>query len=347
VAFTIARSLAAVGIAVSVGMFASFGLQHAALERLKVNGPIYEQIVYGKDLIADILPPPNYIIESYLITLQLTDGAQAAERGALIARLRTLKDEYDTRHAFWQKETLEPELRQIFLERAHAPVVAFYGTAFGEFIPALEKQDPAAIAPALAKLKSAYEAHRKEVDQVVKISTKRFEDDERYAKERIDSAVILMLAILVLAAGGGIAATQMLNRSITRPLREAVGVARRLAAGDLTLRARRPGNGAGAAGRDEVAQLMAALDSSVEQFAPIIGRIKESSDRVGSASLEIAKGNADLSARTEQQASALEETSASMQQMTATIGQNAQNAKTANELAVQASGVGAPGGEVV
>lgn len=43
--FTIARNLAAVGIAVSVGMIASFGLQQTALERLKVNGPIYEQIV--------------------------------------------------------------------------------------------------------------------------------------------------------------------------------------------------------------------------------------------------------------------------------------------------------------
>jgi methyl-accepting chemotaxis protein len=318
-------------------------LSFRTLNELKVNGPLYQRIVQSKDLIADILPPPNYIIESYLITLQLTDGAQAAERGALIARLRTLKDEYDTRHAFWQKETLEPELRQIFLERAHAPVVAFYGTAFGEFIPALEKQDPAAIAPALAKLKSAYEAHRKEVDQVVKISTKRFEDDERYAKGRIDSAVILMLAILVLAAGGGIAATQMLNRSITRPLREAVGVARRLAAGDLTLRARRSGG----SGRDEVAQLMAALDSSVEQFASIIRRIKESSDKVGAASREIAQGNTDLSARTEQQAGALEETSASMQQMTATVGQNAQNARKANALAEQASGVAAKGGEVV
>jgi methyl-accepting chemotaxis protein len=68
---------------------------------------------------------------------------------------------------------------------------------------------------------------------------------------------------------------------------------------------------------------------------------------VGTASREIAQGNTDLSTRTEEQASALEETSASMQQMTATVGQNAQNAKKVNELAAQASGVAAKGGEVV
>jgi methyl-accepting chemotaxis protein len=68
---------------------------------------------------------------------------------------------------------------------------------------------------------------------------------------------------------------------------------------------------------------------------------------VNTASREIAQGNSDLSTRTEEQASALEETSASMQQMTATVGQNAQNAKKVNELAAQASGVAAKGGEVV
>ncbi|MDP1635079.1 MAG: hypothetical protein Q8L69_10415, partial [Gallionellaceae bacterium] len=44
-----------------------------ALSELKVNGPLYQRIVQGKDLVADILPPPEYIIESYLVTLQLRD----------------------------------------------------------------------------------------------------------------------------------------------------------------------------------------------------------------------------------------------------------------------------------
>ena len=65
------------------------------------------------------------------------------------------------------------------------------------------------------------------------------------------------------------------------------------------------------------------------------------------ASGEIAQGNADLSARTESQASALEETAASMEQLSATVRQNADNARAANQLALNASNVAAQGGEVV
>ena len=59
------------------------------------------------------------------------------------------------------------------------------------------------------------------------------------------------------------------------------------------------------------------------------------------------QGNNDLSARTEQQASALEETAASMEELGSTVRQNADNARTANQLAMNASTVAAQGGEVV
>ncbi|MBT9441947.1 MAG: methyl-accepting chemotaxis protein, partial [Acidovorax sp.] len=62
---------------------------------------------------------------------------------------------------------------------------------------------------------------------------------------------------------------------------------------------------------------------------------------------EIAQGNQDLSGRTESQASSLEETAASMEQLGATIRHNADSASQANQLAVGASRVAAQGGEVV
>ena len=65
------------------------------------------------------------------------------------------------------------------------------------------------------------------------------------------------------------------------------------------------------------------------------------------ASAEIAQGNNDLSARTEQQAGALEETSASMEELSSTVRQNADNARQANQLAANASQVACQGGEVV
>jgi len=158
---------------------------------------------------------------------------------------------------------------------------------------------------------------------------------------QVESEVMLLLGtVAVVVLGLAVAMGLLISRSITEPVREAVRVAEALAKGDLTQKVE-------VRSKDELGRLMQALKGTVEQLSSIVGRIKETSDMVGTASREIAQGNTDLSTRTEEQASALEETSASMQQMTATVGQNAQNAKKANDLAAQASGVAVKGGEVV
>src|SRR5438477_3465242 len=166
-------------------------------------------------------------------------------------------------------------------------------------------------------------------------------DAVKPALAQVAREVMLMHAIVaVLVLGLAALMGVFISRSITAPVREAVRVAEALAKGDLTQKVE-------AHTKDEIGRLMQALKGTVGQLASIVGRIKETSDMVNTASREIAQGNTDLSTRTEEQASALEETSASMQQMTATVGQNAQNAKKANELAAQASGVAAKGGEMV
>jgi methyl-accepting chemotaxis protein len=146
-----------------------------------------------------------------------------------------------------------------------------------------------------------------------------------------------MLALIVL---GILAGTAVLVRTIRNPLDDAVGVARRVAAGEL--------DAVAVSDRaDEFGDLMRALEETVRQLSAMVGRIKHTSDTVNTAAREIAQSHSDLSSRTEEQASALEETSASMQQMTATVSQNAQNAKTADQLAAQASAVAEKGGAVV
>lgn len=54
------------GIVVAVGFAAVVLTGTIALTKLKVGGPVYSQISLGKDLVADILPPPEYVLESYL-----------------------------------------------------------------------------------------------------------------------------------------------------------------------------------------------------------------------------------------------------------------------------------------
>ena len=60
-------------------------LSFKTLNELKVNGQLYQRIIQGKDLIADVLPPPEYIIESYLLALQLTTTTEKSQQDQLIA----------------------------------------------------------------------------------------------------------------------------------------------------------------------------------------------------------------------------------------------------------------------
>jgi methyl-accepting chemotaxis protein len=86
---------------------------------------------------------------------------------------------------------------------------------------------------------------------------------------------------------------------------------------------------------------------TVHQLSGIVGQIRMGSQLINTAAGEIASGNHDLSARTEQQAASLEETASSMEELTSTVRQNADNARQANQLAIGAADVAQQGGQVV
>ncbi|CAJ0723390.1 hypothetical protein R38712_01938 [Ralstonia pickettii] len=100
-------------------------------------------------------------------------------------------------------------------------------------------------------------------------------------------------------------------------------------------------------GEDEVAQIARSFNTFADKLTAVMQQIRLGSDSVRSAAQEIAAGNADLSQRTEEQASSLEETASSMEELTSIVKQNADNARQASQLAVTASDVATRGGDVV
>ncbi|HEX7888971.1 MAG TPA: methyl-accepting chemotaxis protein [Ramlibacter sp.] len=144
-------------------------------------------------------------------------------------------------------------------------------------------------------------------------------------------------------AGGvlfALLAALLITRSITEPVREAVAAARRVAAGDLTMHI-------DSDARDEMGQLLRALGEMSERLRQLVSEVADGARTVADTSAQIAQGNADLSQRTEEQASTLEETASSMEELTSTVGQNADNARQANELAMAATQVAREGGTAV
>ena len=97
----------------------------------------------------------------------------------------------------------------------------------------------------------------------------------------------------------------------------------------------------------DTTSLMYAISAMRDSLARIVRDVRKGADAIATASAEIAGGNMDLSARTESQAGALEQTASSMEKLTSTVGQNADNARQANTLAMSATEVAQKGGAVV
>jgi len=206
------------------------------LSEVAVNGPVYQRIVLGKDLVADVLPPPAYILESYLTVLQLAQ-AKGAERSAQIAKLQTLKVDYDRRHAFWSKETLDSELAAVFLKQAHGPAMAFFKIGFDEFVPAVLAGDELKAASSLARMRVAYQEHRLAIDLVVQMTEERNLAAETMARERITTANEMLLVLLVICMVTGVGFAFLVVRSLMQSLGGEPAVlgeaSRKIAGGDL------------------------------------------------------------------------------------------------------------------
>jgi methyl-accepting chemotaxis protein len=149
---------------------------------------------------------------------------------------------------------------------------------------------------------------------------------------------LLMLAIAVALCGGLLA--WALSRSITMPLGVAIDAANQITTGDLS-------NAIIVDRRDELGQLLAAMQKMRQQLSSVVGTVRLNAENVTTASAQIAAGNQDLSSRTEQQAASLQESAASMEELTSTVKLNAEHAQTANQLAQSASRAAENGGNMV
>ena len=147
------------------------------------------------------------------------------------------------------------------------------------------------------------------------------------------------LALLALTGALGWTLTRSVFRQLGAEPSEAASTVNAVAQGDLTVQiALRPG---------DTGSLMAGLARMRDGLVKVVTEVRGNSESVATASAQIAQGNQDLSGRTEQQASALQQTAATMEQLGTTVRHNTDNAMQANQLAQSASGVAARGGAVV
>ncbi|WP_368542565.1 methyl-accepting chemotaxis protein [Enterobacter soli] len=157
--------------------------------------------------------------------------------------------------------------------------------------------------------------------------------------ETVGNVKVQMTVVATIGIIAGILLALGITLSITRPLNETLNVAEQIAKGDLTstLTSTR---------RDEPGLLMQAVSTMNDNLKNIINDVREGVESVARSSSEIAAGNMDLSARTEQQSAAVVETAASMEELTSTVALNAENANQARLLAEEASQNASQGSQI-
>ncbi|MBT9441648.1 MAG: methyl-accepting chemotaxis protein [Acidovorax sp.] len=145
------------------------------------------------------------------------------------------------------------------------------------------------------------------------------------------SCVAFVLALLAVFS---------LRMSIVAPLNQAILIAETVASGDLSQEFSSDLQG-------DFGRLLNALGTMEDTLTDLVSRIKQDADAISASAADIDHGNTDLSRHAEDQVSSLTETAASMEQLTATVRQNAERAHSASDLAVKASGIAEQGGAVV
>jgi methyl-accepting chemotaxis protein len=281
-------------IALGITIVAVIGA--VSISRIKVGGPIYDRVVQGKDLVADILPPPLYVVESYLeATLAANRSKPLAESAA---RLKELHAQFDDRQKYWLSSNLPSAIQKSLTEESYRHAQDFWTRIENELLPALAKNDAAAAKQSYEHVSAAYQQHRAVIDRIVADAEKMNKQTEVSAGHEERSAYIWLggvIALLSLILIAGIAA---INALVIRPLTKLTSDMQTLSAGNFSVDVQSVDRG------DEIGEMARAvnvfkenaiaLEQSKEAATEQERQIEEQRNRARQQEAEAAKRVADV-----------------------------------------------------
>jgi methyl-accepting chemotaxis protein len=324
-----------------LAMVIALAMSYATLEAVKINGPVYQEIIGTKDLVADVLPPPLYLVESYLLVLQLLQETDRNVAAQLIDRGKQLRNEYESRQRYWSEGLADGTMKQTLVVDSYSSGIAFLDARDREFVPAILAGDLLKARTLAAGVLSArYREHRAAIDLVVTAAVPwQHRQEERASiivQERVNHVVLAAAFTLGVAVTIGV----LIARRVSGALSSIESRFQAISAGDLRIRIP-------VRGQDEIARLCQSTNRLLETLEGLIGKVVHVTHKVASASVqlsataeEISKGTNVLTARASQAASAVEE-------MNATVGQVADSSGKAAGLAQETVATAKAGGAVV
>ena len=283
----------------------------------------------GKDVVADILPPPLYVIEAHLVVHQLLDKSVAPDLA--LDKLRQLHKDYDDRVAFWSASDLDATVKASLLGKQKAASDAYFELLESQFMPAIRQANDVAARQAFTDLKRIYETHRAGVDGTVKSAGDYAERKLAGMGKMAERARWLLLAI----GGGCIMLALLIYIFVARRIHALLGAEpaelreemARFAAGDLRSQAAQTAAGS----------VLAALDDARERIRRLVADTSGGAQAVDSEVSHVGSALQALRQHSVRLADAAMTTSAAMEQISATIAHIAEQARAAEISVGEAS----------
>lgn len=281
----------------------------------------------------------NRDLDAMLAEIQrgLQDSVSAQDAD-LLAETRTLERRFvDRLLAARSNPTLDWQETEKFI----ADFRAYFGLAVGTSESMIGQMGfSEGLTETLGRVTGQYNAIKSTLDQNTQTRQETIARAFTQAANAAAAATKVIVVVLIISMAGLAAVALILTRGVTRPVSDAMRVATSMTAGDLTARVEERAN-------DEVGQMLGALDQLASRLRGTIGEVLTGADGLLSAATQLAGSSQGLSRGTSEQAAAVEETTASLEEMNASIGQNAHNSRKLEGMALKGASDAEAAGKAV
>lgn len=158
-----------------------FTLFMNSLNEIKINGPQYMRLKTTSDLIADVAPPPLFVVEAHLDVQELSTATEPTEIRHFQDELGRLEKEAASRAEFWQQQEIPAEVKKFLVDHVIAGGKKFFTIVDEKLIPSLKLHAVKEVAIAQQEIDTLYDAHKTDIAQLNKMLNKVQEDAEATA----------------------------------------------------------------------------------------------------------------------------------------------------------------------
>jgi HAMP domain/Histidine kinase-, DNA gyrase B-, and HSP90-like ATPase len=247
---SISQKLVAVVVAPLLVLSVLGAVGFSVFQRVKVNGPQYQKIADTKDLIADVLPPPAYLLEVHYVASQMLRG-DAEQFKVYVSDVAKLEKQYNDRHAYWSKNLNDASIAKPFLTDSYSTAVEYFKVFNFEFVPQMktayenewaptEKQpDAFVLQPNEAedtfanKLNGIYDRHRSAIDRTVELTSAKQQILESETKSQVSRSLSLLALLALLGAGLSGLLGFLVARAVRTPILQLTRAANKASQEDL------------------------------------------------------------------------------------------------------------------